>query len=146
MIYVEYRKTGIGAGIISGGKVMHAATHAAGELGHTHMRKAPRASVEASAACKRSREPPPFKREFGKPLLMAAALKVLALSEGNPANVTGWMILSAANASDKACAAIVEQATNYLGLGLANLVNLFNPSVLVLDQRLQLRGKGCGTR
>src|SRR5436309_134593 len=45
------------------------------------------------------------------------------------------MILSAAKAGDKACAAIVEQAANHLGLGLANLVNLFNPSVLVLDQR-----------
>ena len=52
------------------------------------------------------------------------------------------MILSAAKAGDKACAAIVEQAANYLGLGLANLVNLFNPSVLVLDQRLQLAGQG----
>lgn len=52
------------------------------------------------------------------------------------------MILSTAKAGDKACAAIVEQAANYLGLGLANMVNLFNPSVLVLDQRLQLAGQG----
>jgi len=31
---------------------------------------------------------------------------------------------------------------NYLGLGLANLVNLFNPSMIVLDQRLELAGQG----
>jgi len=68
--------------------------------------------------------------------------EVLALAGGNPANVSGWMILSAAKEGDKACAAIVEQAANYLGLGLANLVNLFNPSVLVLDQRLKLAGQG----
>src|SRR5207245_4202612 len=37
MIYVEYGKTGIGAGIISGGKLIHGAGYAAGELGHTHM-------------------------------------------------------------------------------------------------------------
>src|SRR5438128_2497332 len=37
MIYVEYGKTGIGAGIISGGKLLHGAGYAAGELGHTHM-------------------------------------------------------------------------------------------------------------
>src|SRR5437016_14112528 len=28
------------------------------------------------------------------------------------------------------------------GVGLANLVNLFNPSILVLDQRLKLAGQG----
>jgi len=44
MIYVEYGKTGIGAGIISGGKLLHGAGHAAGELGHTHM-------IEEGPAC-----------------------------------------------------------------------------------------------
>jgi predicted NBD/HSP70 family sugar kinase len=36
----------------------------------------------------------------------------------------------------------VEDAANHLGLGLANLVNLFNPSLIVLDQRLQSAGQG----
>ena len=31
---------------------------------------------------------------------------------------------------------------SHLGLGLANLVNLFNPSVIVLDKRLELAGDG----
>ena len=52
------------------------------------------------------------------------------------------MVLKAAEKGDKTCSAIVEQAANYLGLGLANLVNLFNPSVIVLDQRLKLAGHG----
>jgi hypothetical protein len=40
------------------------------------------------------------------------------------------------------CAILVEQIGTYLGLGLANLVNLFNPTVLVIDQRLKLAGEG----
>src|SRR5437867_9343881 len=52
------------------------------------------------------------------------------------------MVLKASEMGDKTCSAIVEQAAKYLGLGLANLVNLFNPSVLVLDQRLKLAGQG----
>ncbi len=30
---------------------------------------------------------------------------------------------------------------NYLGLGLANSVHLFNPSVLIIDQQLSLAGQ-----
>jgi glucokinase len=143
MIYVEYGRTGIGAGIISGGKLMHGATHAAGELGHTHM-------IEEGPACKCGSfgcleaiaGAAAIQTRIRKAIADGGGSEVLALAGGDPANVSGWMILSAAKAGDKACAAIVEQASNYLGLGLANLVNLFNPSVLVLDQRLQLAGQG----
>jgi len=143
MIYVEYGKTGIGAGIISGGKLMHGARHAAGELGHTHM-------IEEGPACKCGSfgcleaiaGAAAIQTRIRKAIADGGGSEVLALAGGNPASVSGWMILSAAKAGDKACAAIVEQAANYLGLGLANLVNLFNPSVLVLDQRLQLAGQG----
>jgi len=143
MIYVEYGRTGIGAGIISGGKLMHGATHAAGELGHTHM-------IEEGPACKCGSfgcleaiaGAAAIQTRIRKAIADGGGSQVLSLAGGNPANVSGWMILSAAKSGDKACAAIVEQATNYLGLGLANLVNLFNPSVLVLDQRLQLAGQG----
>jgi predicted NBD/HSP70 family sugar kinase len=143
MIYVEYGKTGIGAGIISGGKLLHGAGHAAGELGHTHM-------IEEGPACKCG--------SFGclEALAGAAAIEgkirraiaegsgseVIALAGGDPAAVSGWMVLKASDMGDKTCSAIVEQAAKYLGLGLANLVNLFNPSVLVLDQRLKLAGQG----
>jgi predicted NBD/HSP70 family sugar kinase len=48
------------------------------------------------------------------------------------------MVPQAAKASEKTCLAIVEQVGKYLGLGLANLVNLFNPSMIVLDQSLGL--------
>jgi glucokinase len=36
--------------------------------------------------------------------------------------------------------ALVEGVSTYLGLGLANLANLFNPSLIVLDKRLSLAG------
>jgi glucokinase len=66
----------------------------------------------------------------------------LALAEGDPDKITGWTVLQAAGQGDKICAAIVEQAAGYLGVGLANLVNLFNPAVIVIDQRLSLAGPG----
>ena len=77
-----------------------------------------------------------------KAIAEGAGSKVLALAGGDPGRITGWSVLKAAGLRDKTCMAIVEQAVNYLGLGLANLVNLFNPSVLVVDQRLSLAGGG----
>ena len=143
MIYVEYGRTGIGAGIVINGKLFYGAGHAAGEFGHTHM-------IEDGPACKCG--------SFGclEAIAGAAALQsrlrkaiaeggtssALALAEGDPNKITGRTVLQAAGQGDKICAAIVEQAANYLGVGLANLVNLFNPAVIVVDQRLSLAGPG----
>ena len=143
MIYVEYGRTGIGAGIISGGRLMHGAGYAAGELGHTHMlEEGPVCKCGSFGCLEAIAGAAAIEAKIRKAIADGGGSEVLALADGNPSNVSGWMILSAAKAGDKACAAIVEQATNYLGLGLANLVNLFNPSALVLDQRLQLAGQG----
>ncbi|MGD1101898.1 MAG: ROK family protein [Terriglobia bacterium] len=143
MIYVEYERTGIGAGIVINGRLFYGAGYAAGEFGHTHM-------IEDGPACKCG--------SFGclEAIAGAAALQsrvrkaiaeggtssALALAEGDPNKITGWTVLQAAGQGDKICAAIVEQAGNYLGVGLANLVNLFNPAVIVIDKRLSLAGPG----
>lgn len=143
MIYIEYGRTGIGAGILIDGALVHGSGYAAGEFGHTHM-------IEEGPACKCG--------SFGclEAIAGAAALETrirravaegstslaLARANGNPEKISGWTVLEAARQGDKTCTAIVEQLGNYLGLGLANLVNLFNPSILVLDQRLELAGEG----
>ncbi|HTS69893.1 MAG TPA: ROK family protein [Terriglobia bacterium] len=143
MIYVEYGRTGIGAGIMINGKLFYGAGYAAGEFGHTHM-------IDDGPACKCG--------SFGclEAIAGAAALvarvrkaiaeggtsSALALAGGDAGQITGRTVLQAAGNGDKICAAIMEQAADHLGVGLANLVNLFNPSVIVIDQRLSLVGPG----
>ncbi|PYT76107.1 MAG: hypothetical protein DMG40_26905 [Acidobacteria bacterium] len=117
MIYLEYGRTGIGAGIISGGKLMHGATHAAGELGHTHM-------IEEGPACKCGSfcclqaiaGAAAIQTRIRKAIADGGGSELLALAGGDPPNVSGWMILSAAKVGDKACAAIVEQASKSFGV------------------------------
>ncbi|MFB3924353.1 MAG: ROK family protein [Terriglobia bacterium] len=143
MIYIDYGPTGIGAGIIIDGKLFYGSESAAGEFGHTHM-------VEDGPACKCG--------SFGcleaiagaaalgsrirKALAEGSTSEALVLAGGDPLKVTGWTVLEAAGRGDKSCSLIVEEAGRTLGLGLANLVNLFNPSVLVLDRRLSVAGEG----
>jgi glucokinase-like ROK family protein len=141
MIFVDYGR-GIGAGIIVEGKPLRGHRWAAGEFGHTHV-------SEDNTACPCG--------SFGCLEAMAGGLALelrirKAISEGSspqyletPAESAGgisaWQVLRAASQGDKTCSAIVEQAGNYLGLGLANLVNLFNPSIIVLDRRLEQAGQ-----
>lgn len=143
MIYVEYGRTGIGAGIISGGKLLHGAGYAAGELGHTHMmEEGPPCKCGSFGCLEALAGAAALEARIRKAIAEGSGSDVISLAGVEPRAVTGWMVLRAAKMGDKTCSAIVEQAANYLGLGLANLVNLFNPSVLVLDQRLALAGHG----
>jgi glucokinase len=61
---------------------------------------------------------------------------VLDLVDGDASRITGWNVIDAAHRGDKMCAVIVEDVERYLGLGLANVVNLFNPALVILDRRL----------
>jgi predicted NBD/HSP70 family sugar kinase len=60
--------------------------------------------------------------------------------QGDPARITSWLVFEAAAAGDKLCSNILSEISEDLAIALGNLVNLFNPSVIVLDRRLQLMG------
>jgi predicted NBD/HSP70 family sugar kinase len=143
MIYVEYGRTGIGAGIVINGKLFYGAGYAAGEFGHTHM-------IEDGPACKcgsfgcleAMAGAGALQSRLRKAIAEGGTSAALALVKGDPNKITGWTVLQAAGQGDRICAEIVEQAANYLGVGLANLVNLFNPAVIVIDKRLSLAGPG----
>lgn len=140
MIYVDYG-SGIGAGVILDGKLLYGSKCAAGEFGHTHL-------GEDSAVCKCGSNgcleavagARTVEAKIRRILSEGGYSRALEMAQGDPAKITGWTVLEAARSGDKACANIVAEISGYLGLGLANLVNLFNPAVVVLDPRLSLAG------
>ena len=50
------------------------------------------------------------------------------------------MVFEAASSGDKVASNVVAEVARYLGLGIANLVNLFNPGLVVVDARLRPAG------
>jgi predicted NBD/HSP70 family sugar kinase len=86
--------------------------------------------------------PPAIAARARKAILEGSTSEVLRLAGGDLGAITGWMVLEAARNGDKMCLAIVEDLGEYLGLGIANLVNLLNPELVVLDPRLELAGPG----
>jgi N-acetylglucosamine repressor len=140
MIFVEYGR-GIGCGIITGGRLLEGSQGAAGEFGHTHVTEDGPACRCGSFGC--------LEAIAGIGALEAKARRAisqggfshaLSLAGGEVEHLTGWHVLQAARDGDKMSVALVEGVANYLGLGLANLANLFNPSLIVLDNRLSLAG------
>lgn len=141
MVYIEYGQ-GIGAGIVIDGNIVFGHDWLAGEFGHIPM-------VETGAACNCG--------SFGclEALVGLSAIearcrkavqdgsnsRALEIAEFDPAKITGWTVLEASKLGDKTCIAIVEDLVEYLGLGLSTLVNLFNPAMVVLDERLNLAGE-----
>ena len=140
MVYVDYG-SGIGAGLYVDGRLLYGQGSAAGEFGHTCL--APDGPVctcgsfgclEAIAGLRA------VEARVRRLLLEGARSKVVDAAGGNAEGVTGWMVFEAASSGDKVASNVVAEVARYLGLGIANLVNLFNPGLVVLDARLRLAG------
>jgi predicted NBD/HSP70 family sugar kinase len=141
MIYIEYGK-GIGAGITIEGRPFYGHDGIAGEFGHIPMIENGPACNCGSFGC--------LEALVGLSAIDARCRKAiqdgsnscaLEIANGDPGKITGWTVLEASKVGDKTCVAIVEELAKYLGLGLSTLVNLFNPSIVVLDYRLGLGGE-----
>jgi glucokinase len=132
MIYVTV-STGIGSGLILDGKLYHGVSGMAGEIGHTTiMPHGPlcacgnRGCVESFAAgtaiAREARE----RVAHGVPTLIAT------LAENDPGHITAKLVAEAASQGDAEAQDILAEAMNYLGIGVANLVNVFNPELIVI--------------
>jgi N-acetylglucosamine repressor len=140
LIYVEYG-AGIGAGIIVDSHLLYGQGCAAGEFGHIRLAPAGPACKCGSFGCLEALAGTrAVETRIRKALEAGAFSQLLSSADGQAKNITAWMVLTAAKAGDKTCSNIVAEVVNYLGLGLSNLINLFNPAVVVLDKRLEMAG------
>lgn len=129
--------TGVGGGIVIGGRIFRGATGGAGELGHTIIGLDLAAAVPGPVGF-----PQPGSLEFvaaGHALDRLAsqaaglhpdsALGRLA-AEGHP--VLGADAVKAARSGDTAAERIVEIWSQRLGIGIANAINTFDPDDVVI--------------
>jgi glucokinase len=120
--------TGIGAGIISGGRLQRGAQGSAGDLGHVRV---------------------PFGRDTPRHGDEDADLEALAsgpaiarwISEQGTQAATSADVLALARAGNATAVAAIRQAGRDLGEVLATCVNLLNPSVLVIGGSIARAGE-----
>ena len=110
-------EVGLGGGIIVGGRPLTGAGGYAGEVGHMSLNPATgRLCTCGRRGC--------WETEVGADAVL--------LATGAPAGADPAEMLAAArSAGDRAGKAAVRRVGRWLGVGVANLVNLFNPEVVV---------------
>jgi predicted NBD/HSP70 family sugar kinase len=140
LIYFDYG-AGIGAGIVVDGKLLYGQNCGVGEIGHTRVSENGPACKCGSIGClEASAGTSALEARMRRAIAEGALTQALQLAGGDPAKITAWMVLQAAAAGDKMSGNIVSELARDIGVGIANVVNLFNPAVVVFDKRLEPGG------
>jgi glucokinase len=122
--------TGIGGGLILHGQVYRGADSSAGELGHTCIAYDGRLCRCGAKGCLEAYASVPALLNHTRSLLESSD-NHCSLRE-NLSSLNPTLIFQAAEAGDRLAVQILEQEITYLSAGLASVVNLLNPEVIVV--------------
>lgn len=112
--------TGIGAGILSGGRLIDGAGGIAGAVGWFALNPQPREEYSRVGCWEAESAGPALARRLNA--------------------VSGEAVVAAARNGDQPALAAIEETARYLGLGIANLVSVLNPEMIVLGGGLMQAG------
>lgn len=125
---------GIGSGIMLNGMLYRGKNNSAGEVGHTTIDiGGPKCScgnygcLEALASEKALLDSVVKAMKEGQPSLVSQFVN------GELSQVTPGDIYRAADAGDSLSIRMLGRVARYLGIGIANLINIFNPEVVVIS-------------
>ena len=124
MIYL-YGDVGVGAGIIAGGRRVTGHGGYGGEVGHMVVNPAGRPCGCGSRGC--------WETEIGEYALLQAAGRGDAIGPRRGARPSS----RPPRAGDASAQTAVRQVGDWLGFGVANLVNIFNPEVVIFGGTLR---------
>ena len=125
--------TGIGGGIILEGRLYHGASDCAGEIGH--------ASIDANGRrCKCGNDGcleayasgPAIARRAVEAIEAGAETSLVARAGGRLEAITAQTVYEAAHDGDELAREVVGETARFLGSGIANLINIFNPEAVVV--------------
>jgi glucokinase len=130
-VYVTV-STGVGGGIISGGRPLAGAHGLAGEAGHLVVElDGPVCGCGGIGHVEAIASGTAIERE-ARDLLSRGASPVLARLAATGEPVDAELVARAADDGDDACAAVLDRAWVAIGAACASLVNLLNPEVIVI--------------
>lgn len=134
--------TGLGSGIVMDGRVLYGATSSAGEVGHMNMvRTGGRPCKCGSSGC------------LGRYVSALGLLRTLKekLAAGTPCVIREWvggdlekitakMVSDAYDTGDSVAIETMTETGELLGYGLVNVVNLFNPEIIIIGGGMAAAG------
>lgn len=125
--------TGIGGGIIINGALYMGKAGSAGEIGHMVIDvNGPRCNCGNNGCLETLASGTAVAREVSDRLAKGASSIVRDMVSGHLQDITAEMVSKAAEQGDAVASEVIHQAGVYLGVGLANLVNIFNPELIII--------------
>jgi len=131
-VYVTL-STGIGGGIVIDGRIYTGAIGAAGEVGHmTIDDNGPLCNCGNRGCWETLASGTALVREARRRIEGGVRTSILEYAERDIDKVTPQAIHRAAQQGDNLAKELIARTAHYIGVGLANLVNIFNPELIVI--------------
>ena len=125
--------TGVGGGIVIGGKVFSGSHGVASEIGHMVTVDGGEMCTCGNRGCwERYASATALIREGKKLCAEKPGTALLKAVDGDAAKITAKHVIDLAKAGDPDCCALFDSYVHHLCVGLSNLINLYDPEVIVL--------------
>jgi len=124
---------GIGAGVVINGGLFHGENNCTGEIGHTTVDYNGPKCICGNNGC--------LEVMASGPVIAKRAIKVIEEGEKSLISelvnydlnqISAEIVATAASQGDKLGRSIMEETGEYLGTGVANIINLFNPELVII--------------
>ena len=125
--------TGIGGGIVAGGRLLRGAHGLAGEIGHIIVEPdGPLCGCGNRGCWEQVASGLAIARAGARAVTDEPGSTIARLAGGEPRRATGALVTEAARDGDAAAVAIVTTVARRLGEGIAGLVNVLDPEIVVV--------------
>jgi len=125
--------TGIGGGIVAGGRLVRGANGFGGEVGHMVVDPGgPLCPCGRQGCWERYASGSGLARLAREAVAAGRGEALLALAGGDPGAITGEMVTRAAAGGDAGAVEVMAELAWWLALGLANLASIFDPRMFVI--------------
>lgn len=134
--------TGVGGGIVLGGRIFSGHLRGGCEPGHMVIRQGGKLCTCGRRGCLEQYGSASALMEAGREAAAKDKASLLAqLCKNDLSLIDGKMIFDAAGKGDAAAIAVVEEYEENLSVGIANLVNIFRPEVVILGGGVSAQGE-----
>ncbi len=133
--------TGIGGGIVLHGDIYRGASDIAGEIGHMTINSTGRRCNCGNYGCLEAYTSGSAIAARAVEGITAGAASVLPrYVDGDLSRITAQIVFQAAHDGDEYALKVVRDTAAFLGAGVANIINIFNPQVVVICGGVTLAG------
>jgi glucokinase len=125
--------TGIGGGIVVNGRLYHGSSDSAGEIGHTTVEVNGRRCKCGNYGCLEAyASGPAIARRAVEAIEAGQPSRLPEYVNGVLERITAQTVYQAAHDGDELAEEVVGDTAKFLGAGIANMINIFNPEIVVV--------------